>query len=175
MGMRIDREGSTRAMLIGLITRVVIGSAITWALYSMQGLLGLVFAAPAWGVLLAKPILDLVPELVGGLRSSAFPDWKGDVYTFDTHQLRVCSVGGYPWIVDGDLLAALGDKPGQTQRRRADAAYHAQIPETNLWGISESGAIKLLKAHRHPDAHRLRLFLERQVFLPARKRRERAG
>jgi hypothetical protein len=87
----------------------------------------------------------------------------------------VCSVGGYPRIVDGDLLAALGEKPGQTQRRRSDPAYHAQIPETSLWGFSESGAIKLLKSNRHPDAHRLKLFLERQVFLPARKRRERAG
>jgi hypothetical protein len=175
MAMRLDREGSTRAMLIGLVVRVAIGSAITWALYFMQGPLGLVFAAPAWGALLAKPILDLVPAVVGGLRSSAFPYREGDVHTFETHHLRVCSVGGYPWIVDSDLLAALGEKPSETQRRRADAAFHAEIPETNLWGFSESGAIKLLKARRHPDALRLQLFLERQVFLPARKRRERAG
>jgi hypothetical protein len=65
--------------------------------------------------------------------------------------------------------------PRETQRRRSDAAYHAQIPETNTWGFSESGAIKLLKENRHRDAHRLQLFLERQVFQPARKRRERAG
>jgi hypothetical protein len=56
MATRIDREGNTRAMLVGLVVRVAIGSAITWALYSMQGPLGLAFAAPAWGVLLAKPI-----------------------------------------------------------------------------------------------------------------------
>jgi hypothetical protein len=36
----------------------------------MQDPFGLVFAAPVWGVLLAKPILDLVPGLVGGLRAT---------------------------------------------------------------------------------------------------------
>jgi hypothetical protein len=88
------RPKATRAMLVGLVVRVAIGSAITWALYSMQGRWARVRRA-RMGRPVTKPILDLVLMLIGGLRSSAFPDWKGDVH-LDTHQLRVCSVGGYP-------------------------------------------------------------------------------
>ena len=70
MTTRIDREGSTRTLLPRLAVCVAIGSAITWRLCFMQGPFGLVFAAPVWGVRLAKPILDLVPGLVGGLRAT---------------------------------------------------------------------------------------------------------
>jgi len=171
----MDHEGSSGALLTGLAVRLVIGFGVTWSLYYTQGPFGLVFAAPVWGLLLAKPILELIPAVTSALRRSAYGDWEGEVHTFETHPLRVRDVGGYVWIVDGDLLAVLGEKPSDTQRRRADAAFHAPIPDTSLWGWSEPGAIKLLAASRHPDANKLRLFLERQVFLPARKRRERGG
>lgn len=161
--------------MIGLAGRLAIGLAASWFLLYTQGAIGLVFAAPIWGLLLARPIIEGVPTLIGGLRRSAYTNWEGEVHTFETHSLRVRDVGGYVWIVDGDLLAVLGEKPSDTRRRRADGAFHAPIPDTRLWGWSEAGVIKLLTGSRHPDAHKLRLFLERQVFLPARKRRERAA
>jgi hypothetical protein len=174
MATGIDKEGTTQALWLGLTLRVLIGLEITWLLYYMQGAFGLVFAAPVRGALLAKPILEVISTFTRGLRASAFADWAGEVITFETHRLRIALVGGYPWIVDRDLLAVLGEKPSDALRRRYDAALCAQIPDTKLWGFSEAGATKLLTASRHPDAHKLRLLLERQVFLPARKRRERA-
>jgi hypothetical protein len=171
----MDHEGSIRALVIGLTVRILAGCAVTWFLYQMQGPFGLLFAAPVWGMLLARPILELIPAFTRGLRRSAYTDWEGEVHTFETHSLRVRSIGGYAWVVDVDLLAIVGEKASDTRRRRADAALHAPIPDSRLWGLSEAGAVKLLASSRHPEANKVRLFLERQVFLPARKRRERAG
>ena len=175
MATSLDREGKTHAALIELAVRVAIGSAVTWFLFKGSGLLGLVFAAPLWGVLMAKPILELLPMLVSGAKRSAWGDRDGEVITFESHRLRIRLVADYPWIVDQDLLAVLGEAPSETARRRADPANCARLPDSKLWGYSESGAVKYLSASRHPDANKLRLLLERQVFFPARKRRERGA
>jgi len=173
MATRLDREGTTFAMVAGSLTRTAIGVGITWLAYDIAGPTGLIYAALVWALLLPKMILDWLPALPRSARAAAVASREGDTYTFETHELRVLSIGGYPWVIDTDLLAVLGEEPTETSRRRYDAAHGAQIPSMKLWAYSEAGAIKLLSSSRHPDAHKLRLFLERQVFLPARKRRER--
>jgi len=173
MATRLDWEGTTLAMLAGSLVRTAIGVGITWFAYDIGGQTGLIVAALVWALLLPKMILDWLPALPRSARAAAVASREGDVYTFETHELRVLSIGGHPWVVDADLLAVLGEEPTETARRRYEAAHCAKVPGMKLWAYSEAGAIKLLSASRHPDAHKLRLFLERQVFLPARKRRER--
>jgi hypothetical protein len=174
MATRLDWEGTTLGIVTSSLVRAVIGIAITWFAYDIGGAAGLIYAALVWALLLPKLILDWLPALPRSARAAAIASREGDVYTFETHELRVVSIGGYPWVVDSDLLAVLGEAPTETSRRRYDAAHGARIPGTKLWAFSEAGAVKLLSASRHPDAHKLRLFLERQVFVPAQKRRERA-
>jgi hypothetical protein len=174
MAMRLDWDGTTLAVVASWLVRTAIGVGVTWFAYDIAGPTGLIYAALVWALLLPKLILDWLPALPRSARAAAVASREGDVYTFETHELRVLSVGGYPWVVDTDVLAVLGEEPTETSRRRYDAAHCAKIPGMRLWAYSEAGASKMLGASRHPDAHRLRLFLERQVFLPARKRRERA-
>jgi hypothetical protein len=173
MATRLDWEGTTFAVVASWLVRTVIGVGITWFAYDIAGPTGLIVAALVWALLLPKMILDWLPALPRSARAAAVASREGDVYTFETHELRVLSIGGYPWVVDSDLLAVLGEEPTETSRRRYDAAHGAKIPGMKLWAYSEAGAIKMLGASRHPDAQKLRVFLERQVFLPARKRRER--
>lgn len=161
-----------RALLIELAVRVAIGSVVTWLLYESSGAIGLVSAAVVWGLLMAKPILELVPMLVRGIKRSAWSDWDGDVIVFEIHRLRVRYVTGHSWIVDDDLLAVLGKEGSDAERRRSDPANCAHLPASKLWAFSEAGALKYLSSSRHPDALKLRLLLERQVFLPARKKRK---
>jgi hypothetical protein len=175
MATSLDREGKTPALLIDLAVRLFIGAAATWLMFWASGVLGLVFAAPIWGLLLAKPLLEGLPLLLRGAKRSAWTTDEFEVIAFEGHQLRIRFLAGYPWVVDADLLGVLGEKPTDSARRRADPANCAQIGHRKLWGFSEAGTVKYLSASRHPDAHKLRLHLERQVFFPARKRRERSG
>jgi hypothetical protein len=172
MATSLDHEGTSRALWIELAIRIALGSLVTWLFYASSGAGGLVFAAPVWGLLLAKPILELIPMLARGTKRLAWSE-DGEVIAFGSHRLRVRYVAGYPWIVDEDLLAVLGKEGSDTVRRRADPANCAQLPDSSLWAYSEAGAVKYLSSSRHPDANKLRLLLERQVFLPARKKRER--
>jgi len=173
MATRLDWEGTTLGTVTSFLVRTAIGVAITWFAYDIGGATGLIFAAVVWSLLLPKLILDWLPALPRSARAAAVASREGDVYTFETYELRVLSIGGYPWVVDTDLLAVLAKEPNEALRRRYDAIDCAKVPGTKLWAYSEAGAIKLLGTSPHPDAHKLKLFLERQVFLPARKRRER--
>src|SRR5262245_21967163 len=160
-------------MLIELAARIGLGCIVTWFLYHRSGASGLVFAAPLWGVLLAKPILQIVPALVRGARRTAWGAHEGDAIAFRTHRLRIRYVAGHPWVVEEDLLAVLGETSSDAVRRRADPVHCAQLPDSALWGFSERGVVNYLLSSRHPDANKLRLLLERQVFLLARRKRER--
>ena len=160
-------------MLIELAARIALGSVVTWFLYHKSGATGLIFAAPLWGVLLAKPILELMSALVRGAKRSAWGGRDTDAIAFGIHRLRIRYVAGYPWVVDEDLLAALGEASSDALRRRVDPANCAQLPDSALWGLSERGVVNYLSSSRHPDANKLRLLIEHQVFLPARSKRER--
>ena len=153
-------------MLIELVVRIGLGSVVTWFLYHRSGATGLVFAAPLWGVLLAKPILELVPALVRLARRAAWGGHERDAVAFGAHRLRIRYVAGYPWVLDEDLLAVFGETSSDAARRRADPAHCAPLPDTALWGFSERGVVNYLASNRYPDANKLRLLLERQVFLP---------
>lgn len=155
-----------------LSIRIAIGIALTWLAYRSAGLFGLVFSAPLWGLLLARPLVELFEAAHQRIKQSAWDEPGIERHAFGGHPLRVKYVGGYPWIVDVDLLSVLGDRPSEQSRRRADPARYAQLPDDIFWGYSEGGALSLLAASRHPDAHKLKLSLERQIFLPARKKRE---
>src|SRR5262245_31302866 len=100
----------------------------------------------------AIAILELTPKLVLRIRDVASADWHGAEHTFEIYRLRLQMVAGHPWLIDVDLLRVLGEQPSDTHRRRADPAHYAQIPDSELWGFSEKGAIKLLRESRHPDA-----------------------
>jgi len=156
-----------------LSIRIAIGIAFTWFAYRQTGAIGLIFSAPVWGLLLARPLFEVLAAANQRIKETAWSEPGIERHAFASHPLRGMHVGGCPWVVDVDLLSVLGDQPSEQSRRRADPARYAQLPDNGLWGYSEGGATALLAASRHPDAHKLRLYLERQVFFPARKKRER--
>ena len=158
-----------------LSIRIAIGTAFTWFACRQTGAVGLIFSAPVWGLLLARPVFEVLAAAHQRIKEAAWSEPGIERHAFGGHSLRVIHVGGYAWIVDIDLLSVLGEEPSKQSRRRADPARYAQLPDNGLWGYSEDGAIALLAASRHVDAHKLRLYLERQVFFPARKKREEAA
>ena len=155
--------------------RVAIGAAFTWFAYDTADAYGLVFSAPVWGLLLARPLFELGETLTQSIKQSAWEETGIERHSFGGDPVRVTHIDGFVWIVDTDLLAILGEKPSEQSRRRAHPARYARLPGNRLWGYSEDAVLSLLASSRHRDAHKLRLYLERQVFLPARRKREDAA
>ena len=174
MATRLDQEATLVSLVKIWAWRIAVGALGTWFLVSRQGLFGLVWSAPLWGLLLTKPILESFSIMGRGIKASAMDTRGARLYTFQSQDLRVFFEGGQPWVAEPDLLAILGLKPDPERVRRYDATEYDRIGSTGLSGFSEAGALKLLAGSRHPDVLKLRLWLEREIFAPARKRRERA-
>lgn len=145
-----------------LSIRCAIGIAFTWFASRNAGAIGLAFSAPVWGLLLARPLFELFEALHQRIKQSAWDEPGIERHGFGGYPLRVKHVAGYPWIVDVDLLYVLGERPSKQSRRRAHPARYAPLTDSRVWGYSEDGALSLLAASRHPDAHKLKLYLERR-------------
>jgi hypothetical protein len=171
MATRLDREATTLALVKMLLWRVALGAAATWLFVWRYGPAGYVWSAVLWGVLLTRPVIESFGVIGRSIHASALDLRGARLYTFQLHDLRVFLPADEPWLVDTDLLAALGQQPGPSLPRRFASTEYAAIGDTGLHGFSEAGVLKLLSASRHPDALKLRLFLEREVFAPAKRRR----
>ena len=150
--------------------RVATGIAGTMVLYHVEGAAGLAFAAPLWGVLLAKPIVNGSWEAARLIRNAAQDRAGWELYGVGMHELRVRSANGHPWIVATDLLSALELDTKSVEN--LNPLEYKRIPESREWGISEAGALKLIGMADSEAARYLALQLEREMFAPLRKRRE---
>jgi len=165
-------------LLPELAFRLAIGAGATYGAWRYLGEFWPV-VVPIWGVLLAKPIIELVPALLRALREDVFAEWQGRYYAFDGHHIRVLDIEGKPWIVDADLVRSLGQRMSPPLRERLrktlDATEYDRLPATRLWGFSERGALKFLAQRQDPQALKLKLWLEREVYFVWHKRAERAA
>jgi len=152
------------------LLRTATGVAGTSLLYYLEGAAGLAFSAPLWGVLMAKPIVNGLWEIVGLIRRSAQNRVGWELYGIGMWELRVKSIDGHPWIAANDLLQAL-DLDASTLRN-FDAHEYNRIPDRREWGVSEPGVLKLIEMIDDDPARRLALQLERDMFAPLRKRRD---
>ena len=151
---------------------VATGVAGTLILYRAEGVAGLAFAAPLWGLLMAKPIINSISESTRWIRHRAQNRVGWDLYGVGMCELRVRQVDGRPWIVARDLLTALEVDAGVLQG--FDALEYDGLPDSAEWGLSETGTRKLFDTVDTVQARRLGLRIEREIFAPLRKRRETA-
>jgi hypothetical protein len=171
MATRLDEEDTSLALIKMLSWRLALGGLATWLFAWRYGPAGYVWSAVLWGVLLTRPIIESFGVIGRSIHAAALDLRGARLYTFQLRNLRVFLPGDRPWLVDTDLLAALDERPDPSLPRRFDSTEYAAIGDTGLHGFSEAGALRLLAGSRHPDALKLRLFLEREVFAPAKRRR----
>lgn len=152
------------------LLRMATGVAGTLILYRVEGVAGLAFAAPLWGLLMAKPIINAMSESARWIRHSAQNRIGWDLYGVGMYELRARQVDGYPWIVARDLLTAL--EIDTRVLEGFDALEYDRLPDSPEWGLSETGTRKLIDTVDTEQARKLALQIEREIFTPLRKRRK---
>lgn len=145
-----------------------------WGLWSVFGPVGLVFAAPLAGVLLARPLIDLAGDLGHGTRRAALGATEGAYYAFKGRPLRVAEDDeGRRWLCAADLRRCVPGLP-------ADASLAHQLgdgarrlgPGGRLHVEAEALHAALARA-LDPQTVRFRQWLDREVVQPAARRRAR--
>lgn len=152
------------------LMRLALAGGILWAVFHFMGLIPLVLAVPAAGVLMAKPLMQAEAALFQWIGRQPHAEWQGNYYNFANVHIRMLEVGSELWIVDRDLLLVIGEKPTLMLGSLYGAHEYGLIPGTRLHGFSPAGAEKVLQASAHFEARRMLLWLKREVYKPhARK------
>jgi hypothetical protein len=145
---------------------------VWWAVGGTAGLLmGLLIAMRALGQALAPDLMALIATLWRGLRALAFRPVQGRFYQFKGHRIRVedDDLLRQRWLALDDLATALGaPMPAVSLRRRQPDGVRQQRDGVY---VLDDVALAWLGEQRDDRAGRLRLWVEREVWYPARGRK----
>lgn len=161
--------------ILTLVWRLSLCVAATWLLSRWLGAaMALVFLSPLFGIAVARPVIDLLGDSRRATRQLALQSVSGRYYAFKGHAIDIVDdVDGHRWLRTADVRKVITGLPRDgTLLRMFPGAAEQPEPPTDPRIRAEQLAEYLLKA-TDADALRFKLWLEREVILPARKRRER--
>jgi hypothetical protein len=163
-------------ILATIALRLVVCGGISWAVWRLFGLSSMVPTLGLFGILLARPLLDLAGALRDGMKQVQLAAVEGRHYAFRGRAVQVLDdAERRRWVRLADVRAIVGftasdgalaiSYPDGVRRLGRPAEAH----------ISEEALLAHLLKERAPDAARLRVWVEREIVFPARRERERLG
>lgn len=143
------------------------------------GPIGLLIAAPAWGVSFAGHLLDIFPSIKYWAEYAVSYRWHGRYYTFENCQIRFYLIDEVIWVPVKDLLPVMAPELSERELRLLGDA-HGTIPQHNEIGVAESGLLRLIATrteHRRPNSKmiRFRNWLQHNAFPNVRRLPESAA
>jgi hypothetical protein len=155
---------------------IVLAGLATAGLYRFLGPVGLLLFAPAWGALLALPLLDGVGA---GLRLVRWTRWFDVQGRYYEHRGRWIDIveddAGQRFVRIAHVRLVLPGLPADATFAQlyADRVLARGTPA--LAYLRDDALLEYLARSQSPDAAKLHRWLYREVALPGRNRRERAG
>ena len=149
-------------------------AVVAWVLSRMFGPVGILFSAPLFGWALARPIIEMVAGAARTARALALHDIEGRHYAFKGTSIDIVEDdGGHRWLRLGDVRAVLTGLPADRVLERVlGAGFHRGAFSTAA-RVQAEALLGVLRKASDPRTLRFRQWLEREVVLPADKRRER--
>ena len=165
---------------LGLIARLGVAAGFSYLAYKLggdhkAGLILLALSAPLWGVLLAKPILEMVKSYMDFAEQQPYIPWQGRYYAFQGKQIRIFEEDGVLWFVDRDVLRVLDKEPTSAMRIAYGEVDYKPIAEAGTMAFSERVVARVVSLIRHAEAGKFKFWIEREVIAPHHKKREIAG
>ncbi len=160
-------------ILLMIIVRAAICALVSFIASKFGPIFGMM-SVVLWGVMMAKPIVELGANWFNWARREPYKKWQGNYYEFANVQIRIFERDGAThqklWFAVADILKVLGEKPSKKLELVYGPAEYRVFAEENLAAFSEEGVKKCLTASRHPQAIAMRLWIEREVIKPHRKK-----
>jgi hypothetical protein len=153
-----------------LLFRLALCGGVTALLWWVSGWTGLFASLMLWARAFAGDLIALGETVGRSLRHAAFRPVQGRFYQFKGHRMRVLDdeAQAQRWIALDDIATALGAPlPLRTLRRDQPQALR-ELRDGSYW--LDDAALTWLRAQRSDRAGRLALWVEREVWHPARGR-----
>lgn len=154
-----------------LLLKLAVCGAVAAAAWWSSGWIGLLISLMVWGRVFADDLFELGGVVWRGVRQFAFKPVQGRYYQFKGQPIRVLDDELLPrrWIALDDLATALGaPMPAAVLRRRNPEVL---LEQSDGHYVLDEAALAWLREQRNDRAGRLALWVEREVWYPARGRK----
>ena len=149
---------------------------VSWGVWRWGGAAAMAGTLPLFGILLARPLIDLASAIRHGMKHAQLAEVEGRHYAFRGRRIEVIEdVERRRWVRLADVRAIVGFTA-------SDGALAISYPDgVRRLGrgreahVSDEALLAHLAKERSPDAARLRGWVEREIVFPARRERERLG
>lgn len=164
------------SLLLTIAVRIALCSALTWAVWSKFGLVGLVVCLPLFGGSLARPLIDLFATSAQGARKVALRKVEGRHYAFRGLAIDILDdIDHHRWLRVADLRKVIPGLP-------ADRVLQTLYPE-GVQVVQPSPAVRMratelldyLGKSTEPQSLKFRHWVEREVDYPSRRKRPRSA
>lgn len=170
-----DKDDDPNLLLMWLARLIVAGGSYALLVWLVGGLTFLL-AIPIFGIALAKPIIESFSWFSNAVKSRAYAGLNGCYYSFDGWPVGIVETGDHrlALVPLKDMCRVLGIKLDRQISRNIEVSYREVA--TKLPGgktaLPVAEAIRFVSTKDTPDATRFRLWLERDVQFPLRRRWE---
>lgn len=152
--------------------RIVVCAVASWLVYRFVGGPPAVITVALWGIMLAKPTIELVAAWFNWARREPYAKWQGQYYEFANVQIRILARDDGLWFCAADVLQVLGEKPAVNLNTIYDGNDYRHFAEEGFAAFSERVVALVLQQSRHPEAARMWLWLQREVIKQHYRKRE---
>jgi hypothetical protein len=162
------------AAVAAVVVRLAVCVLLSWAVWRWQGLTSMVTTLPIFGVVLARPLIDLAAAVRQQMRQTQWRDVEGRHFEFRGRPVRVIEDDARRrWVRLADVRAIVGFTA-------SDGALALSYPQSVLPlgragepHLRDEALLAHLQKERSAEALRLSRWVEREIVFPARRARER--
>ena len=159
-----------------IVLRLIVCVGISWAVWRWFGLSSMVPTLGLFGILLARPLLDLVGALRDGMKQVQLAAVEGRHYAFRGRAVQVLDdADRRRWVRLADVRAIVGFTASEGALAIAYPDGVRRLGRPAVTHLGEEALLAHLAKERAPEAARLRWWIEREIVFPARRERERLG
>ena len=163
-------------ILATIALRLAVCVAISWAIWRWVGLSSMVPSLVLFGILLARPLIELASELRDGMKQVQLAAVEGRHYAFRGRAVQVLDdADRRRWVRLADVRAIVGFTASDGALAIAYPDGVRRLGRPAEAHVSEEALLAHLRKERAPEAARLRVWVEREIVFPARRERERLG
>lgn len=157
-------------LLAKIAIRFTLCVAVTWAMWQVYGIFALVFAAPLFGLALARPIIDLVASSHGTSKAFALRKVQGRYYQHRGHGIDIAEDDeDFRWVLMADARKAVPGLPRDEVLQLQFGERFGRLAQSDGLRIRADALAESLARARDPDGVKFKVWLERDVIKPSGK------
>ncbi|MEO5845846.1 MAG: hypothetical protein ABIQ33_13500 [Caldimonas sp.] len=163
-------------IVASIALRLAVCAFVSWAVWRWFGLAAMVPTLPLFGILLARPLIELASALRDGMKKAQLAAVEGRHYAFRGRRVQVLEdPDRRRWVRLADVRAIVGITASDGALAITYRGGVRRLGQPAEAHVSEETLLAHLLKERGPEAVRLRVWVEREIVFPARREREHMG